>query len=81
MGEKRKTAENMARGSVAPNGSIPELSAVALRHPVECKGGVLPEGAKGTVVHVYRDGEHYEVEFAEPFPCTITLRRDDIHPE
>jgi hypothetical protein len=60
---------------------IPELSVVALKHPVECKGGVLPEGGKGTVVHVYRDGEHYEVEFAQPFPCTITLRRDDIHAE
>jgi hypothetical protein len=59
---------------------IPELSVVALRHPVECKGGVLPQGGKGTVVHVYRDGEHYEVEFAEPFPCTVTLRRDDIYP-
>jgi hypothetical protein len=35
---------------------------------------VLPEGGRGTVVHVYRDGEHYEVEFAQPFPCTITLR-------
>ncbi len=65
----------------ARNRSIPELSVVALRHPVECKGCVLPQGGKGTVVHVYRDGEHYEVEFAEPFPCTITLRRDDIHPE
>jgi type III restriction enzyme len=60
--------------------SIPELSVVALRHSVECKGAVLPEGGKGTVVHVYRDGEHYEVEFAEPFPCTVTLRRGDIHP-
>jgi uncharacterized protein DUF4926 len=60
---------------------LPELSVVALLHPVECKGGVLPEGGKGTVVHVYRGGEHYEVEFAEPFPCTVTLRRDDIHPE
>ena len=48
---------------------IPELTVVALRHPVECKGGVLPEGGKGTVVHVYRDGEHYEVEFADPFPA------------
>lgn len=65
----------------AKSRSIPELSVVALRHPVECKGGVLPQGGKGIVVHVYRDGEHYEVEFAEPFPCTITLRRDDIHPE
>ena len=61
--------------------SIRELSVVALRHPVECKAGVLPAGGKGTVVHVYRDGEHYEVEFAGPFPCTVTLRRDDIYPE
>lgn len=36
----------------AKNRSIPELSVVALRHPVECKGGVLPQGGKGTVVHV-----------------------------
>jgi len=60
---------------------IPELSVVALRRPVEGKAGVLPEGGKGTIVHVYRDGEHYEVEFVEPFACTVTLRRADIHPE
>ncbi len=60
---------------------IPELRVVALRHPVECKAGVLPQGGKGTVVHVYHGGEHYEVEFAEPFPWTVMLRRDDIHPE
>ena len=60
---------------------IPELSVVALRHPVECKGDILPQGGKGTVVHVYRDDEHYEVEFAEPFPRTVTLRRDDIRAE
>jgi type III restriction enzyme len=64
----------------AKNRSVPELTVVTLRHPVECKSGVLPEGGKGTVVHVYRDGGHYEVEFAEPFPCTVTLRRDDIRP-
>ncbi len=29
----------------------------------------------------YRDGEHYEVEFMDPFPCTATLRRDDIRAE
>jgi len=63
------------------NRNIPELGVVVLKHPVESKDGLLPEGGKGTVVHVYRDGEHYEVEFAEPFPCTLTLRRDDIHPE
>jgi type III restriction enzyme len=72
----------LAQGSLFTKGrSLPELSVVALSHPVECKGRVLPEGGKGTVVHVYRDGEHYEVEFADPFPCTVTLRRADIHRE
>jgi len=72
----------LAQGELfAKSRSIPEFSVVALRHPVECKGGVLPEGGKGTIVHVYRDGDHYEVEFGDPFPCTVTLRRDDIHPE
>ena len=60
--------------------SVPELTVVALTHPVQGKAGVLPEGGKGTVVHVYRDGERYEVEFAAPFVCTVTLRRDDIRP-
>jgi type III restriction enzyme len=58
--------------------TIPELSVVALRRSVECKGGVVPQGGTGTVVHVYRDGEHYEVEFSEPFRCTITVAADDI---
>ena len=64
----------------AKSRAIPELTVVALRRPVECKGGVLPAGGKGTIVHVYRDREHYEVEFAEPFACTLTLPRDDIRP-
>jgi len=59
---------------------IPELSVVALRRSVECKGGVVPEGGRGTVVHVYRDGGHYEVEFSEPFRCTVTVAADDIQP-
>jgi type III restriction enzyme len=71
----------LAQGKLfATNPGILEFTVVALRHPVEAKGRVLPEGGKGTVVHVYRDGEHYEVEFAEPFACTVTLRRDDIRP-
>jgi hypothetical protein len=63
---------------IAKSRSIRELSVVALRRPVECKGGLLPQGGKGTVVHVYSDGEHYEVEFSEPFRCTITVAADDI---
>jgi hypothetical protein len=58
--------------------SIRELSIVALKHPIKSKDRVLPKGDKGTVVHAYRDGEHYEVEFSEPFPCVVTVRREDI---
>ena len=72
----------LAQGDLFAKGrNIPELSVVALKHPVECKGSILPEGGKGTIVHVYRDGEHYEVEFVEPFACTLTLRRGDIYRE
>lgn len=60
--------------------SISELSVVALKHRRECEGGVLPEGSKGAVVHIYHDGAAYEVEFAEPFHCVVTLERDDIRP-
>jgi hypothetical protein len=60
---------------IAKSRSTSELSSVELRHPVECKVGMLPEGARGTVVHVYRDGE-----FPEPFRCTVTLMGDDIQP-
>jgi hypothetical protein len=56
----------------------PMLRTVVLRHPIECNNAVFPEGSKGTIVHVYADGEHYEVEFTEPFPCTITLQHGDI---
>jgi hypothetical protein len=59
---------------------IPELSVVALRHPQECDGRVLPEGSRGAVVHAYRDGAGYEVEFSEPFHCVVTVNRDDIRP-
>jgi len=53
---------------------------VALTHARECKGKVLPEGAKGAVVFEYRDGAGYEVEFDEPFHCILTVERDDIRP-
>jgi hypothetical protein len=73
-------AVSEVRMPIAKSRSIRELSVVALRRPVECKGDVLPAGGKGTVVHVYSDGEHYEVEFSEPFRCTVTLVGDDIQP-
>jgi hypothetical protein len=56
---------------------IPELSTVMLRHAVESKGKVVPEGHRGTVVHVWGDGRHYSVEFAD-IPCVLDLHEDDI---
>ncbi len=75
-----KLLDGGTRMAVTKSRSIPELSIVALKHPVESNRGVLPEGGRGTVVHVYRDGKHYEVEFSEPFPCTVTVGADDIEP-
>lgn len=71
--ERPKTRRRSSR-------SIPELSVVALKRAVECKGGMVPKGGKGTVVHAYRDGEHYEVEFSEPIPCTVTVSAGDLQP-
>ena len=53
---------------------------VALTHSCECQGRVLPEGAQGAIVHEYRDGITYEVEFTQPFPCVVTLHSADIRP-
>lgn len=53
---------------------------MALTHARECDGGVLPEGTRGIVVHAYRGGAGYEVEFAEPFHAVVTVTRDDIEP-
>lgn len=58
--------------------SIPELSIVALRRSCEHDGKILPEGTTGAVVHAYRDGAGYEVEFDKPFHCVVTIGRDDI---
>jgi len=61
--------------------SIPELSIVALTHPVPARDDrVLPEGARGTVVFAYRDGAGYAVEFDEPFHSIVTVERDAIRP-
>jgi hypothetical protein len=61
-------------------GIIRELAIVALRNAMTCDEGIVPAGSKGTVVHVYRDGAGYEVEFAEPFRCVLTTERGDIEP-
>jgi len=34
---------------------------------------VLPPGAEGVVVGIWRDGAAYEVEFDEPFHAVVTV--------
>jgi hypothetical protein len=51
----------------------PELSLVSLVHAIESEDGILPVGAIGTVVHVYPQGQAYEVEFFEPFHTVATV--------
>jgi hypothetical protein len=66
--------------AVARSRPIPELTTVTLTHPFECRGGLLPEGTRGAVVHAYEDGAAYEVEFDVPFHCVVTLQPKDIRP-
>jgi hypothetical protein len=55
-----------------------ELDDVALTAPV-CVRAVdreLPVGSRGTVVGNWRGGDAFEVEFAKPFECLVTVRAD-----
>lgn len=36
-------------------------------------GRVLPPGAAGAVVGIWKDGAAYEVEFGEPFHAVVTV--------
>jgi len=53
---------------------FPEHAVVSLRTSIDADGQVLPEGARGTIVGIYRGGAAYEVEFFEPFHCLATLK-------
>ena len=52
---------------------LAELSRVAVRSDVPADEGYLPAGSFGTIVHVYKGGRAYEVEFERPFHCVLTL--------
>lgn len=64
--------------SVKQDEPIEELTRVALQIAVETEDGVLPAGAKGTVVGVYGRGKAYEVEFTSPFHTVATVMPDAI---
>ena len=60
---------------------IKEHDRVVLTADVAAKG--LKGGDVGTVVHVYRDGEAYEVEFltlAGQTAAVVTLEKEQVRP-
>jgi hypothetical protein len=57
-----------------------ELEAVVLAQTIHVRsvGRDLPAGSRGTVVGVWRDGQAYEVEFATPFACLVTVPAEGL---
>ncbi len=55
-----------------------ELSAVTLCRSVATRRGVVPTGARGTIVHVCDRELAYLVEFQEPFETVATVEADAI---
>lgn len=58
--------------------TVAELTVVTLGRPVTTWQGLVPAGSSGTVVHAYRDGEAYIIEFHEPFHALATVETDCI---
>jgi hypothetical protein len=61
--------------------TLKDADLVALRRPVASHG--LVAGDVGTVLHVYKGGEAYEVEFGTADGRTIaviTMPRDELEP-
>jgi hypothetical protein len=56
-----------------------DLDRVALKAAAVTDDGVTMEaGSEGTIVGVWRDGEAYEVEFAEPAGALATVEATDL---
>jgi type III restriction enzyme len=70
------TGETATRGPHSFN----ELDEVVLARAVDLGdlGKQLPAGARGTVVGVWQGGRAYEVEFAEPFACLVTVSAESL---
>ena len=68
-----------AVSSHAPR-TFSELDEVSLTRPVRIQdiGRELPAGARGTIVGVWQGGRAYEVEFAKPFPCLVTVPSESL---
>jgi hypothetical protein len=70
--------------STAHQGTAPrafhELDEVILARAVGVSelGKALPAEARGTVVGVWQGGRAYEVEFAAPFACLVTVPAEGL---
>jgi hypothetical protein len=67
--------------ATAASGAFEEHSVVRLFSGVTLEDGrVLPRGAAGAVVGIWRKGAAYEVEFNEPFHAVVTVPAEDLRP-
>ena len=55
-----------------------ELDVVAIRAAIWADGHMYPSGSQGTIVHVDKRGEAFEVEFDSPAPIVVTLEPGDL---
>lgn len=55
-----------------------ELDIVETKAAIWAEGHIYPSGSHGTIVHVHKGGEAFEVEFATPAPAVVTLEQSDL---
>ena len=66
-------ARSQPDGAALRRSPVAEHAMVSLNAPLAADEGILPKGARGTVVAVYKGGAAYEVEFREPFHSVVTV--------
>jgi len=74
---------SMLRGvSAAPDSTPPFPEHARVRAVTEIREGdqLVPAGASGTVVHVFKDGAGYDVEFTAPVHVVISALRRELAP-
>ncbi len=67
-------------GSVEPPATtrVIEHGLVRTRRALETTEGIVPAGTRGTIVHIFRDGNAVMVEFARPVVCVEAIELVDL---
>ena len=63
-----------------PRSEVRDLDRVATAAVVTDDGVTMDAGTEGTVVGIWREGEAYEVEFAEPMGALATVEATGLRP-